>query len=201
MAFSISALASSTVLRDRSSCDQVCEPTRVAARGDLPEDFRIVGGVLADREERRLDALVGQRLEHGRRGRPGAVVEGQHHFLVAQEVVLAEMLEAEARTAGGVDLDRAGDAERVGIVALGRGFVPPAAGAAEEPARALRRGRRAGAGAVAGASGRSRTGPAAVPYRWSIAAPKPVPGPATDAEIAKANAAAPRIHNLPNSRK
>ena len=69
--------------------------------------------MLADREEDRLDAFGGQRLEHGRRGRPRAVVEGQHDFVVAQEVVLLEMLEAEARTAGGVDLDRAGDAERI----------------------------------------------------------------------------------------
>ena len=57
----------------------------------------------------------------GRVHRPRAVVEGQHHFLVAQEVELLEMLEAEAGAAGGVDLDGAADAERVRIVAGGSG--------------------------------------------------------------------------------
>ena len=57
-----------------------------------------------------------ERLQH-RRGvvRPGAVVEGQHHFLVGEEVELLEMLETEARSARGVDHDGAGDAERIGI--------------------------------------------------------------------------------------
>src|SRR5581483_8432827 len=90
----------------------------MAAFGDLLEDLRIIGGVLADREERRLHTLVGQRLEHRRGGRPRAIVEGQNHLVVAQEVVLLEVLEAEAGTAGGVDLDRAGDAQRVGIGAF-----------------------------------------------------------------------------------
>ena len=49
-----------------------------------------------------------QRLEdHRRVVRPGAVVEGQHDFVVAQEIVLLEMLEAEGGAAGGVDLDDA----------------------------------------------------------------------------------------------
>ena len=47
--------------------------------------------MLADLEERRLDAIVLQRLEHHRRVfGPRPVVEGQHDFLVAQEVVLLE---------------------------------------------------------------------------------------------------------------
>ena len=121
MAFSISALASSGCLAARQI---VVRPgvraDGVAGRRDLTENFRIVGGVLADREEDRLDAFGGERLEHRRRGRPRAVVEGQHDLVVAQEVELLEMLEAEARAAGGVDLDRAGDAERIRIVALGR---------------------------------------------------------------------------------
>ena len=91
---------------------------RMAGRHHLPEDFRIVGGVLADRKEDAVGAFVGERLQHGGRvHRPWAVVESQHDFLVAQEVKLLEMLEAEAGAAGGVDLDGAGDAERVGIVA------------------------------------------------------------------------------------
>ena len=89
---------------------------------DALEDLGVPAGMFADREEQRLGALVGQRLEHGRRiARPRAVVEGQHDFVVLQEVVGLEVLEAEAGTAGGVDLDDAGNAERVRVVALGRG--------------------------------------------------------------------------------
>ena len=71
----------------------------VAGGGDLLENFRMIGGVLADREKRRLGAFLGQRLEHRGGGRPRTVVEGQHHFLVGEEVELLELLEAEARPA------------------------------------------------------------------------------------------------------
>src|SRR6185312_4531200 len=49
-----------------------------------------------------------------------AVVEGQHNFLVAQEVIGLEVVEAEAGTTGGVDLDGTLHAERVRVAALGR---------------------------------------------------------------------------------
>ena len=76
--------------------------------------------VLADLEECGLEAIVGERLEHGRRVlRPGAVVEGQHNFLIAQKIVLLEMLEAEARSAGRVDLDDARQAHSARLVAQG----------------------------------------------------------------------------------
>ena len=89
---------------------------RVAGLGDLPEDFRVVACVLADREEKRLGAVIGEGFKNARRiVRPRAVVEGQHHFLVSQEIVLAEMLEAETRAAGGVDLDGTRDSDRVRI--------------------------------------------------------------------------------------
>ena len=53
--------------------------------------------MFADREEDAGGAFIGQRLQHRRRVvRPGAVIEGQHHLVVAQEVELLEMLEAEA---------------------------------------------------------------------------------------------------------
>ena len=82
----------------------------------LSKDFGIIGRVLADREKRCLDALVGQRLEHGLGVvEPRPVIKGQHHFARPKEVVLSEMLEAEARPAGRVDLDHPRDAERVGI--------------------------------------------------------------------------------------
>ena len=62
--------------------------------------------MLPDREEGRLDALVSQRLEDRLRVvKPRAVVEGQHHLARTQEVVLLEMLKAEPRSAGRVDLD------------------------------------------------------------------------------------------------
>ena len=179
MPFSISALASATVLM--LSTDPGA--TRCASRwcGRLRatclENFRIVGGVLADREERGPHAFIGQRLEHGGRGRPRAVVEGQHHFLVAQEVVLLEVLEAEARAAGGVDLDRAADAERVRIGALRRRDRARRGRARRRGSRGgCRRGRRCG----------GRTG------GWS-----PLrgcgPSTATDADINKTNATALRI--------
>ncbi len=92
----------------------------VPGRGHLAENFRMVGGMLADREEQGLGALVGQRLEHRRRvERPRTVVKRQHHFLVGEEIELLEMLEAETGSAGGVDLDHAADAERIRIGAAG----------------------------------------------------------------------------------
>ena len=95
----------------------------VAGRGHLLENFRMIGGVLADREEHRLGAFVRQRLEHGRRiDRPRTVIEGQHDFLVGQKIELLEMLEAETGSARGVDLDDAADAERIGIGASGLGL-------------------------------------------------------------------------------
>ena len=92
----------------------------VSGGGHLLEDFRIIGRVLADREENRLGALLGQGLQHrGRIDRPRAVVERQHHFLVAQEIELLEMLEAETGAAGGVDFHDAADAQRVRVGASG----------------------------------------------------------------------------------
>ena len=44
-----------------------------------------------------------------------AVVEGQHDLFRIEEVVGLVVLEAEARSARGVDLDDARDAERIGI--------------------------------------------------------------------------------------
>ena len=91
---------------------------RVAGRHHLLEDFGIVGGVLADREEDAGGAFLRQRLQtagvftgHG----PSSKV--RHHFLVAQEVEILEMLEAETGAASRIDLDGAADTERVGIVA------------------------------------------------------------------------------------
>jgi hypothetical protein len=61
--------------------------------------------------------IVLQRLQHHRcvLG-PRSVIEGQHDFLVTQEIVLFEMLRAEARTACGVDFDDPGETYRAGII-------------------------------------------------------------------------------------
>ena len=83
-------------------------PDRHAGVDHLFGDFGMPRRVLADLEECRLQTFVGQRLEDGGRvRRPRTVVEGQNDLLVAEEVVLLEVLEAEARAAGGVDLDDA----------------------------------------------------------------------------------------------
>src|SRR5882757_2796167 len=82
-------------------------------RSDLLQDFRVVHCMLADRKEHRLGAFVRERFQHRRRvDGPGTIIEGQHHFLVLQEVVLLKMFEAETRSAGCVDLDNASNAER-----------------------------------------------------------------------------------------
>ena len=87
----------------------------VAGRVDLLEDFRMIGGVLADRKKQPFGAFVRQRLQHGRRGRPRTVVEGQHDFLVGEEIELLGLQEAEAGAARGGDHAQAADAERIGI--------------------------------------------------------------------------------------
>src|SRR3954447_10903272 len=83
--------------------------------------------MLADREKDAGGALVRKRLQHrGRVDQPWAVVEGQHDFLVLEEVELLEMLETKTRASGGVDLHHAGNTEHVrpaiaGHLGAGRG--------------------------------------------------------------------------------
>src|SRR6202040_658443 len=74
--------------------------------------------VFADLKERRLGAVVLQCLEHHRRvARPGAIVEGQRSFLIAQEIILLEMLDSERRAACRIDLNDSRKPKRVGIIA------------------------------------------------------------------------------------
>ncbi len=81
---------------------------RVAGGGHLLGDFRMPDRVFTDLEERGFEAIIGKRLEHSRRViRLRSVVEGQHDFVGAQEVVLLEMLEAEPRSTGRIDLNNA----------------------------------------------------------------------------------------------
>ncbi len=125
---------------------------------DLAENFRVIAGMLADRKEHRLGALVRQRLEHrGGVARPRTVIEGQHDFLVGEKIELLEIFETEAGSAGGVDLDDAADAERVRIGARRPGGLRGHGG------RGSRRGRRCcglgrdrgGHGDIVGRFGRS----------------------------------------------
>ncbi len=88
----------------------------------LLQHGRMPGGVFANRKEHRLHALRAERGEHGgRRHRPWAVVECQHHFAGLQKIIIAILRQAEAGAAGGVDLDGTRHAERIGIVADGLG--------------------------------------------------------------------------------
>ena len=121
MPFSISALPSSSGLLERFWWLQVWLPIECPRAGDLLEDAGLVGGVLADREEDRARAMRGERVDDRHRAlRPRTVVEGQHDFAGLEEVMLPEMLEAETGPAGGVDLDRARDADRIRIAGAGR---------------------------------------------------------------------------------
>ena len=88
----------------------------VALCRDLLQDLGMPGRMLADGEEDRLSAVLIERGEHGGgRAGPGAVVEGQHDLAVPEEIVLVEVLDTESRTAGGVDLDSADDADCIRV--------------------------------------------------------------------------------------
>src|SRR6516165_3902751 len=67
---------------------------RVSGGGHLPQDLRVIRGMLADREECSPYALISQRLEHGRGGHPRPVVKSEHDLVVAQEVELPEVLKS-----------------------------------------------------------------------------------------------------------
>ena len=74
--------------------------------------------VLADLEEGRFQTFVGQRLQYSRRTAPRTVVEGQNDFLVVEEIVLLEILEAEPGATCGIDLDNPCEAHAAGALAL-----------------------------------------------------------------------------------
>ena len=88
----------------------------MACRGNLLEDFRMPNGMLAYGEEHGPGALFCQRPEYGWRiiG-PWTVIEGEHYFSVAQEIVGFEVLESKTRSSSAVDFNNSGDAERTRI--------------------------------------------------------------------------------------
>src|SRR6516225_11873158 len=74
--------------------------------------------VFTDLKECRLGAIVLQRLEHHRRvSGPWAIVESQSDFLIAQEIILLEMLGSERRATCRIDLNDSREPERVRIIA------------------------------------------------------------------------------------
>src|SRR6202041_1257409 len=91
---------------------------RHPGRDPLLGDFRMPARMLPDLKEGRLQTFVGKRLDdrHGVLW-PGTVVKGQHDLLVAEKVVLLEVLEAKPGAAGGVDFDDARKAHSTGLVA------------------------------------------------------------------------------------
>src|SRR5689334_3291826 len=91
----------------------------MAGSSDLLHDLRVPARMLADRKEERLGALLGQGLEHGgRMSGPRTIVESQNDFMITQEIVGLEMLEAKAGSAGSVDLDNTGNPEGIRVVAF-----------------------------------------------------------------------------------
>ena len=116
MPFSISSLASCADFFGQIGVPPGVAADGVAGGGHLLEDFGMPHRVLADREEqspwcnaprarRAPPAYCAARGRRRRSARPRRVAGSR----------ALEMLEAEARAAGGVDLDHAGDAERIGI--------------------------------------------------------------------------------------
>ena len=90
---------------------------RMARRRDLLEYLRVPKGMFAGGEKLRLRAMLRQ---GGKDGTgifgPRTTVKREHHLFQQQEVVHLVPLKAKSRAAGGINLHRAGDAERVWLV-------------------------------------------------------------------------------------
>ena len=87
---------------------------RVAFQHFAAGDLRQALGVAADFEERRTNALVGERLEDlGRRLGGGAVVEGEDDLMVGERDCPRIGLEADLEAALRADLDHARRSELV----------------------------------------------------------------------------------------
>ncbi|MHC2265920.1 hypothetical protein ACVILJ_001303 [Bradyrhizobium diazoefficiens] len=88
----------------------------VARRDKLAHPFRIRLGLAADDEEGRLDALVGEDLEHlVGIFRQRTVVEGQDDLVILQRQRLAVLHRADARMLVRIDHEGAGGPERVRV--------------------------------------------------------------------------------------
>ena len=102
----------------------------MSGRSDVAKQGRMPKGMLADREEDRLRALIAQRLENcWCVARPGTIVKSQYDFAGPQKIVGLELFRPEARSARGVDLDNARNAESILIGrTCGGSFVGPRRG-------------------------------------------------------------------------
>src|ERR1700722_12401888 len=89
---------------------------RMSCCSNLLEDFRVPHRMFADGEEQRLGALRLQGFEDGWRiAGPRTVIEGQHDFVVAKEVVCFKLLGSEAGASGRVYFHSPRHAKRVWI--------------------------------------------------------------------------------------
>src|SRR5258707_1086953 len=88
-------------------------PDGVALGRDPSHQAWMLGSRLADQEERRAHAFMGQRRQHSLRGRgPRAVVERQHHLVIPQRQRLRKALQPNPRGFGGVDAKNPRGTER-----------------------------------------------------------------------------------------
>src|SRR5450759_3805251 len=77
-------------------------------------DFGVRFDIAAEQKERGTHAFMLERVQDFRRGaRPRSVVEGEHQLLALERQAARELLAAEARRAGGIDVKHALGAERV----------------------------------------------------------------------------------------
>ncbi len=77
------------------------------------DELRQAFGIAADEEEGRSHAFLRERVQHGRRRRGGAVVEGQHDLMVLERQRARIALQTERQRLA-ADADFAARAERVG---------------------------------------------------------------------------------------
>src|SRR5690606_33868467 len=102
------AAAAEIAVRPRVCADGVATPAALA------QLLREAQRALAQNEERGLGAVLVERVQDGgRERRMRTVVECQHDLAFLEEVMVAILEASEARPARGVDLDRAGHAERI----------------------------------------------------------------------------------------
>jgi len=95
---------------------------RVALGQSPPGQRRMGIGVAAEQEEGCPHAFGLESVQHlRRRRRPGAVVEGQHQFLVGKRQCVGEMFAADPRRGRGAHRKDAGGPQRIGAATAGVG--------------------------------------------------------------------------------
>src|SRR6267378_394024 len=88
-------------------------PDGVALGRDPSHQAWMLGSRLADQEERRAHAFMGQRRQHPLRGRrPRAVIECQYHLVIPERQRLRKALKPNPRGGGGIDAKNPRGTER-----------------------------------------------------------------------------------------